>query len=179
MNFVVRYRPDEQPSLRPHHDSSTYTINFALNTPKTDYEVRVSHAVICWLLLTATFSIHSCSSSIPLTDIRFTQTYNTGRRLSIHSIQLYGQWVTQRLVPNASGKTDSLSRRTSSDQRDPLHFCFLRRSLRVKERQEGNERMMHSTGWHKAIQASKIWNLIFAIRTCVPTFFNQFLPRPD
>ncbi|XP_023948585.1 procollagen-lysine,2-oxoglutarate 5-dioxygenase isoform X1 [Bicyclus anynana] len=38
MNFVVRYRPDEQPSLRPHHDSSTYTINLALNTPKIDYE---------------------------------------------------------------------------------------------------------------------------------------------
>lgn len=39
MNFVVRYRPDEQPSLRPHHDSSTYTINIALNTPHLDYEV--------------------------------------------------------------------------------------------------------------------------------------------
>ncbi|XP_041987730.1 procollagen-lysine,2-oxoglutarate 5-dioxygenase isoform X2 [Aricia agestis] len=38
MNFVVRYRPDEQPSLRPHHDSSTYTINLALNTPHVDYE---------------------------------------------------------------------------------------------------------------------------------------------
>ncbi|XP_014366500.2 procollagen-lysine,2-oxoglutarate 5-dioxygenase isoform X1 [Papilio machaon] len=37
MNFVVRYRPDEQPSLRPHHDSSTYTINLALNTPNVDY----------------------------------------------------------------------------------------------------------------------------------------------
>uniref|UniRef100_H0UZC2 procollagen-lysine 5-dioxygenase n=1 Tax=Cavia porcellus TaxID=10141 RepID=H0UZC2_CAVPO len=31
MNFVVRYRPDEQPSLRPHHDSSTFTLNVALN----------------------------------------------------------------------------------------------------------------------------------------------------
>ncbi|XP_050088585.1 procollagen-lysine,2-oxoglutarate 5-dioxygenase isoform X1 [Anopheles aquasalis] len=38
MNFVVRYRPDEQPSLRPHHDSSTYTINIALNTAGIDYE---------------------------------------------------------------------------------------------------------------------------------------------
>ncbi|KAI5636432.1 procollagen-lysine,2-oxoglutarate 5-dioxygenase 2 [Phthorimaea operculella] len=38
MNFVVRYRPDEQPSLRPHHDSATYTINLALNTPHVDYE---------------------------------------------------------------------------------------------------------------------------------------------
>lgn len=38
MNFVVRYRPDEQPSLRPHHDSSTYTINIALNEVGKDYE---------------------------------------------------------------------------------------------------------------------------------------------
>ncbi|XP_055335239.1 procollagen-lysine,2-oxoglutarate 5-dioxygenase 1-like [Paramacrobiotus metropolitanus] len=38
MNFVVRYRPDEQPALRPHHDSSTYTINIALNRPNVDYE---------------------------------------------------------------------------------------------------------------------------------------------
>jgi procollagen-lysine,2-oxoglutarate 5-dioxygenase, invertebrate len=38
MNFVVRYRPEEQPSLRPHHDSSTYTINLALNKAGIDYE---------------------------------------------------------------------------------------------------------------------------------------------
>uniref|UniRef100_A0A3P8TZE8 procollagen-lysine 5-dioxygenase n=1 Tax=Amphiprion percula TaxID=161767 RepID=A0A3P8TZE8_AMPPE len=38
MNFVVRYRPDEQPSLRPHHDSSTFTINIALNNKGVDYE---------------------------------------------------------------------------------------------------------------------------------------------
>ncbi|XP_064610381.1 procollagen-lysine,2-oxoglutarate 5-dioxygenase 1-like isoform X2 [Liolophura sinensis] len=38
MNFVVRYKPDEQPSLRPHHDSSTYTINLALNRPGIDYQ---------------------------------------------------------------------------------------------------------------------------------------------
>ncbi|ALC43711.1 Plod [Drosophila busckii] len=38
MNFMVRYRPDEQPSLRPHHDSSTYTINIAMNSVGVDYE---------------------------------------------------------------------------------------------------------------------------------------------
>lgn len=38
MNFIVRYRPDEQPFLRPHHDSSTYTINVALNKVGADYE---------------------------------------------------------------------------------------------------------------------------------------------
>lgn len=36
--FVVRYHPEEQPSLRPHHDSSTYTLNIALNSPGVDYE---------------------------------------------------------------------------------------------------------------------------------------------
>lgn len=39
--FVVRYRPDEQPSLVPHHDASTFTINIALNRVGIDYEVRV------------------------------------------------------------------------------------------------------------------------------------------
>lgn len=39
MNFVVRYRPEEQPSLRPHHDSSTFTLNVALNHKGVDYEV--------------------------------------------------------------------------------------------------------------------------------------------
>merc|ERR1719347_2381893 len=38
MNFMVRYKPSEQPSLRPHHDSSTYTINVALNTRGKDYQ---------------------------------------------------------------------------------------------------------------------------------------------
>ena len=39
MNFVVRYKPEEQPALRPHHDSSTYTINLALNRAGIDFEV--------------------------------------------------------------------------------------------------------------------------------------------
>ncbi|CAL4066713.1 unnamed protein product, partial [Meganyctiphanes norvegica] len=38
MNFVVRYKPEEQPFLRPHHDTSTYTINVALNRPGIDFE---------------------------------------------------------------------------------------------------------------------------------------------
>ncbi|XP_058499105.1 procollagen-lysine,2-oxoglutarate 5-dioxygenase 1 [Solea solea] len=36
--FVVRYKPDEQPSLRPHHDASTFTINLALNQMGPDYQ---------------------------------------------------------------------------------------------------------------------------------------------
>uniref|UniRef100_A0A183E7K5 Fe2OG dioxygenase domain-containing protein n=1 Tax=Gongylonema pulchrum TaxID=637853 RepID=A0A183E7K5_9BILA len=38
MMFVVRYRPDEQASLRPHHDASTYSIDVALNKRGVDYE---------------------------------------------------------------------------------------------------------------------------------------------
>ena len=40
MNFVVRYHPEEQANLRPHHDASTYTINIALNQPNIDYQVN-------------------------------------------------------------------------------------------------------------------------------------------
>ena len=36
MNFVVRYKPEEQPALRPHHDTSTYTVNIALNQVGVD-----------------------------------------------------------------------------------------------------------------------------------------------
>lgn len=38
MNFVVRYRPEEQDRLRAHSDSSTFTINIALNNHSADYE---------------------------------------------------------------------------------------------------------------------------------------------
>lgn len=39
MMFVVRYKPDEQPFLRPHHDASTWTMNVALNNGGgVDYE---------------------------------------------------------------------------------------------------------------------------------------------
>ncbi|KAE8293078.1 Procollagen-lysine,2-oxoglutarate 5-dioxygenase 1 [Larimichthys crocea] len=40
LNFVVRYKPDEQPLLEPHHDASTFTINIALNSKGIDYQVN-------------------------------------------------------------------------------------------------------------------------------------------
>lgn len=43
--FVVRYKPDEQPSLRPHHDASTFTINIALNQVGVDYQVSGERCV--------------------------------------------------------------------------------------------------------------------------------------
>ena len=42
MNFVVKYWPEGQSSLRPHHDSSTFTINVALTRRGIDYEVCTS-----------------------------------------------------------------------------------------------------------------------------------------
>ncbi|XP_063062897.1 procollagen-lysine,2-oxoglutarate 5-dioxygenase 2 isoform X1 [Engraulis encrasicolus] len=38
MNFVVKYTPERQAYLRPHHDSSTFTINIALNSKGTDFQ---------------------------------------------------------------------------------------------------------------------------------------------
>lgn len=35
---MVRYRPDEQDHLTPHHDASTYTMNIALNIPDVDFQ---------------------------------------------------------------------------------------------------------------------------------------------
>lgn len=62
MNFVVRYRPDEQPSLRPHHDSSTFTVNMALNTKGEDYEVTSMTILHLPTTETALATVnHSCS----------------------------------------------------------------------------------------------------------------------
>ncbi|XP_069070003.1 procollagen-lysine,2-oxoglutarate 5-dioxygenase 2 isoform X2 [Pleurodeles waltl] len=38
LNFVVKYSPDRQRFLRPHHDSSTFTINIALNRKDVDFQ---------------------------------------------------------------------------------------------------------------------------------------------
>ncbi|KAM7369852.1 hypothetical protein PAMP_011142 [Pampus punctatissimus] len=38
MNFVVKYTPGRQAYLRPHHDSSTFTINIALNNKDIDFQ---------------------------------------------------------------------------------------------------------------------------------------------
>lgn len=38
LNFVVKYDINRQRSLRPHHDSSTFTVNIALNSLGVDFE---------------------------------------------------------------------------------------------------------------------------------------------
>ncbi|KAJ8371197.1 hypothetical protein SKAU_G00112250 [Synaphobranchus kaupii] len=46
LNFVVRYKPDEQPLLTPHHDASTFTINIALNSKEVDYQAQFDLAFV-------------------------------------------------------------------------------------------------------------------------------------
>uniref|UniRef100_A0A8C4HRW7 Procollagen-lysine,2-oxoglutarate 5-dioxygenase 1 n=1 Tax=Dicentrarchus labrax TaxID=13489 RepID=A0A8C4HRW7_DICLA len=46
LNFVVRYKPDEQPLLAPHHDASTFTINIALNSKGIDYQAQFDLAFV-------------------------------------------------------------------------------------------------------------------------------------
>ncbi|XP_060737829.1 procollagen-lysine,2-oxoglutarate 5-dioxygenase 1 isoform X1 [Tachysurus vachellii] len=46
LNFVVRYKPDEQPLLTPHHDASTFTINIALNSKDVDYQAQFDLAFV-------------------------------------------------------------------------------------------------------------------------------------
>ncbi|XP_072101335.1 procollagen-lysine,2-oxoglutarate 5-dioxygenase 1 isoform X1 [Mobula birostris] len=46
LNFVVRYKPEEQPSLEPHHDASTFTVNVALNRAGVDYEALFDLAFV-------------------------------------------------------------------------------------------------------------------------------------
>ena len=41
MNFVVKYHLTGQTKLRPHHDSSTFTVNMALSMPGVDHYVSV------------------------------------------------------------------------------------------------------------------------------------------
>ncbi|KAJ8376052.1 hypothetical protein SKAU_G00066320 [Synaphobranchus kaupii] len=38
LNFVVKYSPERQAFLRPHHDTSTFTINIALNNKGVDFQ---------------------------------------------------------------------------------------------------------------------------------------------
>ncbi len=38
LDFIVKYRPDGQPFLRPHHDASTFSLNIALNHIGLDFE---------------------------------------------------------------------------------------------------------------------------------------------
>jgi len=61
MNFIVRYKPDEQRELKPHHDTSTYTINIALNKVNEDftgggcrftrYNCSVTDTKVGWLIM--------------------------------------------------------------------------------------------------------------------------------
>ena len=101
MNFMVRYRPDEQPFLKPHHDSSTYTINVALNRVGVDYQVRNtalhSHqtsALYCSRLCTA---LHSFCPGwrLQVPQIRLSSHSDQGDRCEAlhHALLFFKHWT--------------------------------------------------------------------------------------
>ena len=51
MNFVVKYHPTRQDRLRPHHDSSTFTINVALNEHGKEYEERENVSSFVYIII--------------------------------------------------------------------------------------------------------------------------------
>uniref|UniRef100_A0A672ZL49 Prolyl 4-hydroxylase alpha subunit domain-containing protein n=1 Tax=Sphaeramia orbicularis TaxID=375764 RepID=A0A672ZL49_9TELE len=60
LNFVVRYKPDEQPLLVPHHDASTFTINIALNSKGVDYQLQESAEAVVVLSCQAILCLSVC-----------------------------------------------------------------------------------------------------------------------
>ena len=83
MNFVVRYRPDEQPILRPHHDSSTYTINMALNDYDKDYKVSDRSWYRDWLCVFIQHASSTYTINMALND------YNKDYKVSERSCYCY------------------------------------------------------------------------------------------
>uniref|UniRef100_A0A8C4QPB2 Procollagen-lysine, 2-oxoglutarate 5-dioxygenase 1a n=1 Tax=Eptatretus burgeri TaxID=7764 RepID=A0A8C4QPB2_EPTBU len=60
LNFVVRYKPDRQPFLRPHHDASTFTVNIALNSVGKDYEgLQAAISLQVWSPLSTAHDVNS------------------------------------------------------------------------------------------------------------------------
>ena len=113
MNFVVKYWPEGQHSLRPHHDSSTFTINVALSRPGVDFEVssnqQHSHKWLCVLLC-----VLLCVA---------------GWWLPLPAIQLQCHYSTSWLDIYASRKTNSLPRRAKSNQGNQIHHGVIYRSI--------------------------------------------------
>lgn len=80
--FVVRYKPDEQPSLRPHHDASTFTVNIALNQVGIDFQVSKSLCVFWCLCVT------ECAAFFSAWEL------NTGINISVtYYYMLYIIWM--------------------------------------------------------------------------------------
>ena len=69
MNFVVKYHPTRQDRLRPHHDSSTFTINVALNEHGKEYEVR-KKCVFIYICLFIIREVDAalCATTVPLRE---------------------------------------------------------------------------------------------------------------
>lgn len=104
MMFAVRYRPDEQASLRPHHDASTYSIDIALNSRGLDYEGG---------------------------GVRYIRYNCTVEADKIGIINLIKNCLSYflRLVNVISRPFNSFTRRTSHNKRNTIHFSFIFKSL--------------------------------------------------
>lgn len=72
LNFVVKYTTDRQRSLRPHHDSSTFTINIALNKVGEDFQVSLQciQELMLFFQLLAHFHTNICRTSAGKINIR-------------------------------------------------------------------------------------------------------------
>lgn len=77
MNFVVKYTPGRQAYLRPHHDSSTFTINVALNNKGLDFQVS-----LCFSCFWPTTNITHSANKVNIFS------FVLGWRMSISQIQL-------------------------------------------------------------------------------------------
>lgn len=73
--FVVRYKPDEQPSLRPHHDASTFTVNIALNQVGLDYQVSVKCSISTYISVNMYFGFIHTDSFLGPSQVRTLQCY--------------------------------------------------------------------------------------------------------
>ena len=80
MNFVVKYHLTGQTKLRPHHDSSTFTVNLALSMPGVDHYV----SVIVYDGLMATIII--CDE---ITETKFTETTRSYPHVVLLYLPLY------------------------------------------------------------------------------------------
>lgn len=78
MNFVVKYTPERQAYLKPHHDSSTFTINIALNNKDIDFQVETLRSSC--LNPTFKFLLSWCSDLIVIQIIFFLRYQGGGCR---------------------------------------------------------------------------------------------------
>lgn len=130
MNFVVKYTPERQAYLRPHHDSSTFTINIALNNKGSDFQVTEGFCLLLWNTLKSFLYKNRNQNNKISHFFRSYLYFLEGWRLSLSQIQLLHRITKKRLELHASRKTHSPSRRPAHHKRHSLHCSFFHWSLK-------------------------------------------------